>query len=59
MYSSNLESNCTWEVDEADVIVNVVPAPGLVDNDAAVSRALEKFWIGLEVEQYLDSLIFH
>ena len=32
----------TWEADERDVIVDVVPAPGLVNDDAAISRAAGK-----------------
>ena len=35
-------SPLTWEADERDVIVDVVPAPGLVNDDAAVSRAAGK-----------------
>ena len=32
----------TWKVDEGDVIIHIISAPGLVDDNAAVSRALEK-----------------
>ena len=31
----------TWKLDEANVIVHIVPAPCLVNGDAAVSRAIE------------------
>ena len=36
---SSVNSPKTWKVDEGDVVVDVVSAPGLVNDDAAVSRA--------------------